>query len=78
MTEQQRQLFISLQDSNTGILLAEYIEGLLDTLCDIRNMKNVTQESVVARVDLSRLLEKELLAHLRKQVPKNAPINQFN
>jgi hypothetical protein len=67
-------MFEQLSKSHLGRELAEYIESLLDDLCDIRTMSECSNAQRDARIELVDLMHEKLISYLKltnNTSPKN-------
>lgn len=65
MTEEHARAFAELRGTGTGKALAEYVESLCDSFCDMRNMAAPTAEDVRARIAMASILKSSLTDKLR-------------
>lgn len=79
ITDQQVEMFKSLQNTEVGRLLAEFLDSFCDAICDIRNMEDLTDDARKARLAMTKLIEDEIIIRLRLSNKKETPkgTNQY-
>jgi len=65
MTEIEKEMFRSLRESGLSKTLIEYLQKLMDDLCDIRKMKTHNEAEFNARTHLHSIIENKVIRHLR-------------
>lgn len=69
LTKEQQQMFLTLKSMSVGSELCGFLGQFCDHLCDIRTMDDLSEEARKARLDLARLLDRELISRLRLSNP---------
>lgn len=74
LSQRSKEFITSIQGSGTAVALVSLLEELTASLCDVRNMADLSESSLKGRLVASRLLE-EVIQKLSLHNPKKTPNN---
>ena len=77
LTDQDKALFKSLEGSNTGKHLKDYLQRLAKDICDIRNWKEYTEENAKAMTTASSVIENDIIGLIREKARPSKRIEPF-
>ena len=70
-----KRFFESLNQSETGKTLVDFLEDFCGKICDIRDMGTLTVEQ---RLELEKLIRKEIIDKIRLvNLPKRSDTNEY-